>query len=56
MNLEWPPQWSRLIQGIGCEMCESNRPDEDRYGIRIYKTETRMLSFSVPTYSVGTHW
>ena len=34
---EWPRNWSELIRGIGCEMCEAGRPDADRYGIRIYE-------------------
>jgi len=33
---EWPSNWAELTQGIGCEMCESRRPDESRYGIRIH--------------------
>ena len=32
---EWPPNWSDLIRGIGCEMCEGGRPDANQYGIRI---------------------
>ena len=32
---EWPRNWPELIRGIGCEMCQSARPDADRYGIRI---------------------
>jgi diadenosine tetraphosphate (Ap4A) HIT family hydrolase len=31
----WPRNWPELIRGIGCEMCESGRPDASRYGIRI---------------------
>ena len=38
MNSQWPPDWDRLIRGIGCEMCESGRPDSDAYGIRIRAT------------------
>lgn len=34
---EWPKNWAGLLQGIGCEMCESTRPDEDRYGVRILR-------------------
>lgn len=33
---EWPSNWAELTQGIECEMCESGRPDESRYGIRIH--------------------
>jgi diadenosine tetraphosphate (Ap4A) HIT family hydrolase len=32
---EWPRNWDELTQGIGCEMCEGGRPDENKYGIRI---------------------
>jgi diadenosine tetraphosphate (Ap4A) HIT family hydrolase len=39
MNTKWPTRWNQLIQGIGCEMCDSDRPDEDKYGIRIHKTK-----------------
>ena len=34
---EWPRNWADLIRGIGCEMCESSRPDADQYGVRIRK-------------------
>ncbi len=34
---EWPKNWAELLRGIGCEMCESGRPDEDRYGVRILR-------------------
>ena len=34
---EWPPNWSDLIKGVGCEMCEAGRPEADRYGARIRK-------------------
>lgn len=39
MSSRWPQNWDQLIRGIGCAMCESNRPDSDRYGIRIMATE-----------------
>ena len=32
---EWPPNWDDLIRGVGCEMCESGRPEADQYGVRI---------------------
>jgi diadenosine tetraphosphate (Ap4A) HIT family hydrolase len=32
---EWPRNWAELTRGIGCEMCESGRPDANRYGVRI---------------------
>src|SRR5271156_2544261 len=34
---EWPPNWSDLIKGVGCEMCEEGRPEADVYGLRIRK-------------------
>jgi diadenosine tetraphosphate (Ap4A) HIT family hydrolase len=33
---EWPPNWAELTHGIGCEMCENERPDADQYGVRIH--------------------
>src|SRR4051812_42626788 len=38
MTSGWPEDWVELSRGHGCEMCDSNRPDEDRYGIRIHAT------------------
>ena len=39
MTPSWPDRWNDLVKGIGCEMCESSRPDTDRYGIRIYSSD-----------------
>src|SRR5215204_4874812 len=39
MTSGWPEDWKSLITGEGCEMCESDRPDEDKYGVRIHATE-----------------
>lgn len=33
---EWPRNWDELTRGVGCEMCESERPDADAYGIKIH--------------------
>ena len=33
---EWPRNWYELTHGIGCEMCESDRPDADAYGTKIH--------------------
>jgi diadenosine tetraphosphate (Ap4A) HIT family hydrolase len=33
---EWPPNWADLTRGIGCGMCQSGRPESDRYGVRIH--------------------
>jgi diadenosine tetraphosphate (Ap4A) HIT family hydrolase len=35
VSSQWPTNWSELIRGVGCEMCESDRPDSDKHGIRI---------------------
>ncbi len=39
MSTQWPVNWSELICGVGCEMCESDRPDSDEYGVRIRATK-----------------
>lgn len=39
MTARWPSNWDQLVQGISCEMCESDRPDSDEYGIRILETK-----------------
>lgn len=39
MTTEWPSNWSDRISGASCEMCSSERNDEDQYGIRIHATE-----------------
>jgi diadenosine tetraphosphate (Ap4A) HIT family hydrolase len=39
MTSQWPPNWEELTRGIGCEMCDSTRPDSDHYGIRVRATE-----------------
>jgi len=39
VSAEWSPHWNQLIKGIGCEMCDSDRLDEDKYGVRIHRTE-----------------
>ena len=36
----WPADWAERINGTHCEMCESPRVDEDRYGIRIHETHS----------------
>ncbi|MFI6998758.1 HIT family protein [Nocardia sp. NPDC050175] len=38
MSISWPVDWANLTQGIGCEMCNSSRPDSDKYGVRIFST------------------
>ncbi|MFC7342119.1 HIT family protein [Saccharopolyspora griseoalba] len=39
MTSGWPPDWTDRISGASCEMCRSQRNDEDQYGIRIHATE-----------------
>lgn len=39
MSSQWPTKWSELIRGVGCEMCETDRPDSDEYGVRIKATQ-----------------
>jgi diadenosine tetraphosphate (Ap4A) HIT family hydrolase len=33
---EWPHNWAELTRGVGCEMCEYERPDADDFGLRIH--------------------
>ena len=39
MTAGWPENWDDLVRGIGCEMCDSARPDSDVYGVRIRATK-----------------
>ncbi len=39
MSSQWPANWDELICGVGCEMCESVRSDDDEYGLRIQATD-----------------
>ncbi len=32
---DWPGNWDELLRGIGCEMCETGRPEASKYGLRI---------------------
>ena len=38
MTATWPPDWNDRISGSSCEMCQSERTDEDEYGVRIHAT------------------
>jgi len=31
----WPEDFASLKEGVGCEMCEDGRPDDNGFGIRI---------------------
>lgn len=39
MTTGWPEDWEDRINGTNCEMCNSPRLDEDKYGIRIYASD-----------------
>jgi diadenosine tetraphosphate (Ap4A) HIT family hydrolase len=34
--VEWPEEFYALKRGEGCPMCEEGRPEETRFGIRIF--------------------
>jgi diadenosine tetraphosphate (Ap4A) HIT family hydrolase len=34
--MEWPQSFYELRRGIGCPMCAEGRPDETRFGARIF--------------------
>jgi len=34
---DWPANWQLLIRGIGCGMCESERPDADAFGVCVQR-------------------
>lgn len=36
MSGEWPKNWEDRIAGADCEMCHSERTDNDEYGVRVY--------------------
>ncbi len=36
---EWPSDWGERKRGKECPMCSDGRPEEFRFGIRIYSTE-----------------
>jgi len=37
--VDWPPEFYALKRGEGCPMCEEGRPEETRFGVRIYAGE-----------------
>ena len=37
--MEWPPEFYALRRGEGCPMCAEGRPDETRFGLRIFAGE-----------------
>ena len=36
----WPDDWERRMRGDGCAMCAQGRPEEDEFGIRVYRSDT----------------
>ena len=36
----WPADWERRYRGDGCPMCTQGRPDENEFGIRVYRSDT----------------
>lgn len=36
----WPDDWEQRMRGAGCAMCAQGRPDEDEFGIRVYRSDT----------------
>ena len=36
----WPDDWDQRVGGDGCAMCAQGRPDEDEFGIRVYRSDT----------------
>src|SRR5687767_2383384 len=38
MKPQWPSDWNERVAGTSCEMCASQRIDNDKHGIRVYTT------------------
>ena len=36
----WPADWERRYRGDDCPMCAQGRPDENEFGIRVYRSDT----------------
>ena len=36
----WPADWERRYRGDDCPMCTQGRPDENEFGIRVYRSDT----------------
>lgn len=36
----WPDDWDQRVGGDRCAMCAQGRPDEDEFGIRVYRSDT----------------
>ena len=40
MSRTWPDDWERRYRGEDCVMCAQGRPEENEYGIRVYRSDT----------------
>jgi diadenosine tetraphosphate (Ap4A) HIT family hydrolase len=40
MTSHWPYDWEERVSGAACEMCSSKRTESDKYGIRIYSSDS----------------
>jgi diadenosine tetraphosphate (Ap4A) HIT family hydrolase len=36
----WPADWEQRYRGEGCVMCAQGRPDENEFGILVYRSDT----------------
>jgi diadenosine tetraphosphate (Ap4A) HIT family hydrolase len=36
----WPADWEKRYRGEGCVMCAQGRPEENEFGIRVYRSDT----------------
>jgi len=36
----WPDDWEQRYRGVGCVMCAQGRPEENEYGILVYRSDT----------------
>ena len=40
MSRTWPDDWERRYRGDDCRMCAQGRPEENEFGIRVYRSDT----------------
>jgi diadenosine tetraphosphate (Ap4A) HIT family hydrolase len=40
MPRTWPDDWEQRYRGAGCVMCAQGRPEENEFGIRVYRSDT----------------
>jgi diadenosine tetraphosphate (Ap4A) HIT family hydrolase len=36
----WPDDWEKRVRGEGCAMCAQGRPEENEFGILVYRSDT----------------